>query len=180
MENLLRAANVIESSRNVTDAQVQLAVAYVLSLSLSLSLSLLKTNPKTLYRYAAIKKMRKSKLNQDKRREALTKIGHFSTKEEEDDGEENTICVRFSGRSCVFNISTQTKFIHVLRQACEYWSMSCTGVLLVDHNQNAYPLNDTIVSCPGGVRYISRLIRTTHSNDSLERLTRRIQNENVL
>jgi len=51
----------------------------------------------------------------------------------------------------VFNISTQTKFIDVLRQACEYWSMSCTGVLLVDRNQNAYPLNDTIVSCPGGV-----------------------------
>ena len=39
LENLLRAANAIESSRNVTDAQVQLAVAYVLSLSLSLSLS---------------------------------------------------------------------------------------------------------------------------------------------
>ena len=126
-------------------------------------------------RYAAIKKMRKSKRNQDKRREALTKIGHVSTKEE---GEENTICVRFSGRSCVFNISTQTKFIDVLRQACEYWSMSCTGVLLVDHNQNAYPLNDTIVSCPGGVRYISRLIRTTHSNDSLERLTRTTHSKN--
>ena len=29
--------------------------------------------------------------------------------------------------------------------------MSCTGVLLVDRNQNAYPLNDTIVSSPGGV-----------------------------
>ena len=36
LENLLRAANVIESSRNVTDAQMQLAVAYVYSIFFSL------------------------------------------------------------------------------------------------------------------------------------------------
>ena len=42
LENLLRAANVIESSRNVTDAQMQLAVAYVYSISLSLFFLIIK------------------------------------------------------------------------------------------------------------------------------------------
>eukprot|EP00940_MAST-03C_sp_MAST-3C-sp2_P003155 g3155.t1 len=138
LDDLLAAANSVNDKRHrdtaLTDAQLRIAVAY-----------------------AAVKRLRKSAgvSAPSKTLERWRDKGSILATKRDDDGEDadraRSICVLYGGRSCVFGIDKTTKFIEVLRQACEYWSLPCTGVLLLDDSQNAYPLNDIIFECPDGV-----------------------------
>eukprot|EP00939_MAST-03C_sp_MAST-3C-sp1_P004622 g4622.t1 len=147
LESLLRAANEIQESDAVESAEKGKP-------------KLSRTQMRAAVVYAAIKRLKRSALSDTGKNAPSMGAASSSNLEQwrkkkgvaskTDDGE-RSICVMFGGRSCVFAIDNTTKFIDVLRQACEYWSLPCTGVLLLDKNQNAYPLHDLIFECPEGV-----------------------------